>query len=74
MQVIVVDKWSINPLPPSTEEEHIQNEQEEDPQQMATDEVSKEGWMVKYPQKISHDIEVQTEGSTEIETIEGEPS
>ena len=41
---------------------------------MATDEVSKEGKMVEYSQPASQDTKVKTTRSTEMETIEGEPS
>ena len=41
---------------------------------MATNEVSKEGQLVEYPQQASQDTEVQTIGSIEIETTEGDPS
>ena len=41
---------------------------------MATDEVSKDGKMVEYPQQASQDIVAQTSSSIEMETIEGEPS
>ena len=41
---------------------------------MMTDEVLNEGKMVEYSQPPSQDYEVQAAWSTEIETIEGEPS
>ena len=47
--MVVVDKGSATPLPPSTEEEKVQKEQDKEPQQVSTDEVSTEGKMVEYP-------------------------
>ena len=72
----MVDKGSITPSPPSSEEEQVQKEpsQEEEPQKMVTDEVCKELKIVEYPQQASQGTEVQTIGSTKIGTIEGEPS
>ena len=76
LQVTMVDKGSITLSIPNSKEEQVQKEpsQEEEPQQMTTDEVSKEGKIVEYPQQASQDTEVQTTSSIETKTIEGEPS
>ena len=71
---VVVDKGFATSLPPSMEEEKVQKEREEEPQQVSTNEVSREGQMVEYPQQDSQDTNVRTMGSTKIETIEDEPS
>ena len=47
--IVVVDKGSTTPLPPNIEEGQVQKEQEEEPHQIAIDEVSREGQMVEYP-------------------------
>lgn len=41
---------------------------------MSIDEVLKDGQMVEYSQQACQDTQVQTTHSTEMETIEGEPS
>lgn len=63
-QVTFIDKGSVTPLPLGSEEEQVQQEREEEPKQMATDEMSEEGHMVEYYQPPSQDTEVQATRST----------
>ena len=58
---MVADSGSVTPPPQSLEEEQVQKEpsSEEQPKQMATDDVSKEGKMVEYSQPPSQDTKVQ---------------
>ena len=71
----MVDSGSVTP-PPQSSKEQVQKEpsSEEQQEQIATNEVSKEGQMVEYSQPSSQDTEVQATGSTEIEAIERESS
>ena len=72
--IFFVDKGFATPLPPNKEEEKVQKGEEEEPQQIAIDDVSGEGQMVAYPQQASHNTKVRTMGSIEIETTKDEPS
>ena len=73
-QVTVVDKGSVTPPPPSLEEEHVQKEpsSQETLEPRATDEASKQGYIVEYVQQPSQDVEEQAIGSTETETTKEE--
>lgn len=62
-----IDKGFATPLPPNTEEEQVREEQEKEPQQVSTNEVSEEGQIVEYPQQDSQDIEVRTIDSIDTE-------
>ena len=71
---MVVDKGSVTPPPSSSKEEHIQKESSEQEQlePRAIEEASKEAQVVKYVQQPSQDVEDQTTGSIETNTIEKE--
>ena len=71
-----IDKGLVTPPPLSSKEEHVQKESssQEKPKPRATKEASKEAQVVEYVQQPSQDVEDQTTGSTETNTIEEESS
>ena len=72
---MVVDKGSVTPpILGSKEQIHKEPSQDEQLEQRATNEVSKERKIVEYPQSLSQDTEMQATSSTETEKTQGEPS